>query len=171
VTREELLGALRDVGNALQERGTEARLYVVGGAWMVLTQRSREITMDVDGDFYPREILLEISRAVAHDRGLPAHWLNAAANAFIPVFRSPEWKFFARLGSLELWVADQRTMLAMKLRASRGRRDENDIRLLLQLCDVDTLEQAQSLYHEFYPEDPAPSRAWDIVTFLLAQRS
>ena len=55
----------------------------------------------------------------------------------------------------------------MKIRASRGRRDEPDIALLLQLCEIDTVQAAFSLYEEYFPEDPPPLRARSMVEFLL----
>ena len=165
--RSELVAALIDVGQELELQGVRARLYVVGGALMVLAHNSRDATDDVDGDFYPRDIVTAIARDVANRRGLPAEWLNAAATGFLPVFKSPDWRPLFLFGSLEVLAADNRTMLAMKIRASRGRRDEPDIALLLQLCEIDTVQAAFSLYEEYFPEDPPPLRARSMVEFLL----
>jgi hypothetical protein len=64
-------------------------------------------------------------------------------------------------------VADNRTMLAMKIRASRGRRDEPDLATLLQSCKVKSVEEALMLYDEYFPEDPPPKRARLILEQLL----
>jgi hypothetical protein len=165
--RSELIEALSEVGRGLERRGVTARLYVVGGALMVLAHNSRDATMDVDGDFYPRDVVIEVAREVAEHRGLPADWLNAAASGFIPVFKSPDWRPLYQFGSLEILGADNRTMLAMKIRASRGRRDEPDIAFLLKACGITTVTEAFALYEEYFPEDPAPPRARVIVEFLL----
>lgn len=109
----------------------------------------------------------EVARAVAKVRGLPDDWLNFAANGFIPMFKSPDWRPLYRFGPLEVLAADDRTMLAMKIRASRGRRDEPDIALLLQECGITSVEQAFALYEEYFPEDPAPWRARAILEQLL----
>jgi len=58
-------------------------------------------------------------------------------------------------------------MLAMKLRANRPGRDTRDIRLLLALCQVHTLEDAEELYEEFYPGDALVPRAEKIVNAIL----
>jgi hypothetical protein len=58
-------------------------------------------------------------------------------------------------------------MLAMKLRANRPGRDTRDIRLLLALCGIDTLEQAEGLYEEFYPGDLFTDRAERMVIAIL----
>jgi hypothetical protein len=110
----------------------------------------------------------EAAREIARLRDLPDDWLNAAANGFIPVFKSPEWQPLFRFGSLEVLAADDRTMLAMKIRASRGRRDETDIALLLTSCGVTSVEQAFALYEEYFPQDPAPPRARSILEYLLS---
>ncbi len=164
-----MIDALTALGEDLERRGVAAKLYVVGGAVMVLAHDSRDATMDVDGDFYPRDSVTEAAREIARLRDLPDDWLNAAANGFIPVFKSPEWQPLFRFGSLEVLAADDCTMLAMKIRASRGRRDEPDIALLLTSCGVTTVEQAFALYEEYFPEDPAPPRARSILEFLLSR--
>ena len=58
-------------------------------------------------------------------------------------------------------------MLVMKLRANRPGRDTRDIRLLLALCDVQTLEDVGDLYEQFYPGDILTPRAEKVVTAIL----
>ena len=164
-----MIDALTALGEELRRQGVAAKLYIVGGAVMVLAHDSRDATMDVDGDFYPRDSVMDAAREIARLRDLPDDWLNAAANGFIPVFKSPDWRPLYRFGSLEVLAADDRTMLAMKIRASRGRRDEPDIALLLTSCGVTTVEQALELYEEYFPEDPAPPRARSILEYLLSR--
>ena len=164
-----MIDALISLGEELRRREVAAKLYIVGGAVMVLAHDSRDATMDVDGDFYPRDSVMDAAREIARLRDLPDDWLNAAANGFIPVFKSPDWQPLYRFGSLEVLAADDRTMLAMKIRASRGRRDEPDIALLLTSCGVTTVEQAFALYEEYFPEDPAPPRARSILEYLLSR--
>ena len=163
-----MIDAMAALGEELQRRGIAAKLYIVGGAVMVLAHDSRDATMGVDGDFSPRDTVMDAAREIARRRDLPDDWLNAAANGFIPAFKSPEWRLLYHFGSLEVLAADDRTMLAMKIRASRGRRDEPDIAVLLTSCGVTTVEQAFALYEEYFPEDPAPSRARSILEYLLS---
>lgn len=162
-----MITALRAVGEELERRGISAKLFIVGGAVMVLAYDSRDATEDVDGDFYPRDAVREVASEVGRLQGLPDDWLNAAANGFIPMFKSPDWRPLYHFGSLEIVAADDRTMLAMKIRASRGRRDEPDIALLLQSCGITSVGQAFALYEEYFPEDPAPKRARAILEYLL----
>jgi hypothetical protein len=162
-----MIAALSAVGAELESQGVVAKLYVVGGAAMVLSYDARDATFDVDGDFSPRDIVTEVADEVARRQGLPSDWLNSAANGFIPAFKSPDWQPLLRFGTLEVLVADDRTMLAMKIRASRGKRDEPDIALLLERCGIASVEDALHLYEEYFPEDRAPKRAYTILEYLL----
>jgi hypothetical protein len=51
---------------------------------------------------------------------------------------------------------------------TRPGRDTRDIRLLLGLCHISTLEGAEDLYEEFYPGDVLTQRAVSMVTAILA---
>ena len=57
----------------------------------------------------------------------------------------------------------------MKLRANRPGRDTRDIRMLLSLCEISTLAEAEDFYEEFYPSDGLDDRAISIVTAILAE--
>ena len=167
MNRPEMIEALSAVGAELEHKGIATKLFIVGGAVMVLAHDSRDATFDVDGDFYARDAVIEVVAEVARRQGLPDDWLNAAANGFIPMFKSPDWQPLYRFGSLEILAADDRSMLAMKIRASRGQRDEPDIALLLELCGITSVEQGLALYEEYFPEDPPPKRATAILKYLL----
>ena len=169
MTNAEMIDALTELGEELMGRDIAATLYIVGGAVMVLAHNSRDATMDGDGDFYPHDSVMEVAREIAIRRKLPKDWLSAAANGVIPVFKSPQWRPLYHFGTLDILAADDRTMLAMKIRASRGRRDEPDIALLLEQCDVTSVEQAFELCEEYFPEDPPPGRARLILEHLLSR--
>lgn len=55
----------------------------------------------------------------------------------------------------------------MKLRANRPGRDTNDIRQLLSLCGIATLEAAEGLYEDYYPGDGLSDRAVGMVERIL----
>jgi hypothetical protein len=164
-----MAGALEELGLELEKRGISARLYMVGGAVMVLDFAVREVTDDIDGGVYPAEKVLEVAAGIGERRGLHANWLNDAAKIYIPVFKAPDWRPVRKVGTLEIFAADARAMLAMKMRASRGTRDEVDLAFLLHECGITTVEEATSLYDEFFPEDPLPERALPMIRFALAQ--
>jgi len=55
------------------------------------------------------------------------------AKTFVPVFKEPGWRPVFKAGGVEVVAADERSMLAMKMRVGRGRPDELDIQFLLNL--------------------------------------
>jgi hypothetical protein len=169
--RDEMEAAFSDVSNRLSGEEISARIFVIGGAAMVLAFSARFSTADVDADFYPPDVVRAVARQVAAERGLPEDWLSDAAKGFLPSFKEPDWRPVFRFDHLEVSTADERSLLAMKLRASRGRRDIGDIRLLLRLCDVDTVGQALGIYDEYFPDDPLPERATPLLKRALSQES
>jgi len=170
VDRGEIEQALEELGFELEKKGIRARLCMVGGAVMVLDFHAREMTDDVDGDIHPAPEVLEVAAAIGERRGLSPSWLNDAAKIYIPAFKRPDWRPVRRLGTLEIFVADARAMLAMKMRASRGARDEVDLSILLNECGITSETEAVSLYEEYFPEDPLPERALPMIRFALERR-
>jgi|GEM_PF-341409 len=167
--RAAIEGALRELAAELGKREVTARLYLVGGAVMLLAFDSRFSTDDVDGSVYPPEEVLAVAREIAQRRGLPADWLNDSAKGFIPVFKEPDWRPLFKIDNVEIVAADERSMLAMKLRASRGRRDQADIEFLLERCGISTEADAVELYEQFFPEDPLTPRCRPILRGAVAK--
>jgi hypothetical protein len=156
---EEIEAALGALGAKLKAEGVRAKLWLVGGAVMVLSHRSRVATGDIDGVAQPAEAVFAAARDVGIERGLPPEWLNDHAKVYLPLAVEPTWRPIRSYGSLEVFAADPRMMLAMKLRALRGRRDQDDIRVLLDATRVVSPAEAVAIYEEFFPEDPLPRGA------------
>jgi hypothetical protein len=168
--RDEIEAALEDLGAELGRRGVQAKVSIVGGVAMVLAYRARHATRDVDGSAYPADKVLAAARVVASRRGLPDDWLNYHAVAFFPpVEHGSSWLPVRRYGGLEVFVADAPLLLAMKLRASRGSRDQADIEFLLRQCRVSSVAEALSIYDGFFPEDPMPRVHRDALGELVAR--
>ncbi|MGH9092340.1 MAG: hypothetical protein ACRDZR_13340 [Acidimicrobiales bacterium] len=154
--RDVIEAALGDLGDELGRRGIRARLWAVGGVVMVMAFGSRTSTADVDVAAQPSGAVFDAALDVARRRGLPERWLNDDAAAWLPPGGQESWMPVRHYGELEVFLADERMMLALKLRASRGQRDQHDIRVLLQACGVTTEAAALAIYDEFFPEDPLP---------------
>jgi hypothetical protein len=167
VDREEMQGALSDLGDRLESEGVRAKLWLVGGAVMVLAFESRDGSDDLDAVVSPSEEVLRIAREVGLRRGLEADWLNDAAKVYVPLAIEPDWKLLGSYGWLEVLRADEHTMLAMKLRASRGRRDQADIAYLVARCGLTTEAEVLKLYSDYFPEDPLPRRAIPLIRAAL----
>jgi len=63
--RSEIVSALEELSEVLNDRGVNARIYVVGGAAMSLAFSSRYSTEDVDVDAYPTEDVISVAREIA----------------------------------------------------------------------------------------------------------
>jgi len=167
--RDEIHGALRELSEVLDDRGVVARIYVVGGAAMVLAYESRFSTDDVDGSGYPTDDVLAAAVEIAERRGLKSGWLHDSVKVYFPTFKEPDWRPVIKVGTVDVVVADERTLLAMKMRASRGRRDELDIKFLLDTCGISSVDGALALYDEYFPEDELPERAIPMLRHALEQ--
>lgn len=153
----------------LARRGVVGEIHVFGGAAMVLAFDARTATRDVDALFEPDGPVLEAAREVAEELGLPRSWLNNQASSYVsgragrgtPVYDHPH---------LRVMTTPAEHLLAMKVRAARAARDTEDIRLLLQTLDLDTVEQVTVLVERYFPDDPLSDRSRLLVEDLLAER-
>jgi hypothetical protein len=151
-----------------------AGIRLVGGAALALRYFDRGTTQDLDSlHITPGndEAVAAAAARVASRRGWDPEWLNFAVErtGAVPTFgdRVVEWETIYDHGNVVIRVASPEALLAMKLRANRPGRDTNDIRQLMSLCEVDTLEAAEDLYESFYPGDALADRAITIVTRIL----
>ena len=153
--RVEIEAALRALADEVERRGIDgAKLWVCGGTVMVLEVGSREATKDVDGALRPRRELLEAAAAIASSLDLREGWLNDDASAYFPDSADDHWiQPPRRFGSLEVYLADDEMMLALKLRAGRGRLDRPDLMALLDRLGISSEEAALQVFGSFYPND------------------
>jgi hypothetical protein len=80
---------------------------------------------------------------------LPEDWLNDAAKAFVPAGATFErWRSSP---NLDISVADDRTLLAMKCAAARTTEDAADIRTLAARLGLRTSAEVLALVMHFYP--------------------
>jgi hypothetical protein len=168
LNRDEMESALTDLADQLNARNVKAKIYLVGGAVMVLAFDARFATGDIDGAVYPTDDVLAVAAEIGERRGLGAEWLNNSAQQFIPIFKEPNWQPILKAGNVEIVAADERSMLAMKMRAGRGSRDRPDISFLVKRCGITSVAEALELYEEFFPEDPLPDRALPLLDEAIA---
>jgi hypothetical protein len=168
LNREEIESALAELAGQLNARNVKARIYLVGGAVMVLAFDARFSTGDIDGAIHPIEDVLAVAAEIGERRGLGAEWLNNSASQFIPVFKEPNWQPIFKSGNVEIVAADERSMLAMKMRAGRGSRDRPDINFLVKRCGVTSVAEALDLYKEYFLEDPLPDRTLPLLDEAIA---
>jgi len=117
---------LDDVDRRLVAAGRSASVLLVGGAAIALSGlREDRVTRDVDALTREEELLRQVAREVAADRGLPADWLNSRARQWMPPVPSSLWPVDTSPG-LHVVRADDGFLLATKLVAQR-RKDADDV--------------------------------------------
>lgn len=166
--RAEIEILLLELADELAHDGVrgELLLLLVGGAAMALAYSTRRSTEDLDAVFEPKLVVYEAASRIARSRGLDPQWLNDAVKGFLPGPDPNATVFFDRPG-LVVRIASPRYLLAMKLLASRVERDEDDVRMLLGLCNIADADEALQLVADLYPEAAIPAKVEYLVRELL----
>ena len=138
----------------LAELGSPARVFVFGGAAIALINPARTSTVDVDAFLgLPAVDATEVLDRLGREWGLDEGWFNFEAQGLLPpVAGADAYQAWHTVGDVTLYVATAAALLAMKLRAARGK-DQSDIAFLLRVCGVTTVEAAEEIFESFYPGD------------------
>lgn len=172
--RDDIITGLRELITELRAEGEVAGIRLVGGAALSLRYFDRGTTQDLDSlHVRPGSDAAVASAAarVAERHDWDPTWLNfevTKADALPTLGRAVEWDTIYDRDDIVIQVASKEALLAMKLRANRPGRDTRDIRLLLSLCEISSLDDADELYEDFYPGDSLDPRAVSMVTAILA---
>jgi hypothetical protein len=158
--RDDILAALDELLDVLIAAGAHAHIRIVGGAAIAVRFARDTTTTDVDALYGSAPEVEAAAQHIARRRGWPDDWLNDKVKAFASHFDSPDdWVCLDARQGVEVRIADAPLLLAIKLRAARGRRDAADIDLLLDACGIDTAEAALAVFERYYPEELLPQRA------------
>lgn len=169
LSREDILDALRAVGEVLFARSVDGRIYVVGGAAMALAYQRDRVTRDVDAVFAPAGDVRGAAAEVAAARGLPDDWLNDAVKGFVPGTDPERVPVFSCPG-LEVGAASARVMLAMKVLAARAELNSDDIETLAGILGLRTAGEVLDTVGGLYPVDRIPARSRFLVEQLFPPR-
>ncbi len=170
MTPEEVRELLEELATRLNDAGITAGIRVVGGAALSILDQDRRSTSDIDAVIVPAGVAVDIVTDLANERGLPGNWLNDAALAYIPPVGLDDWVEVIHRGDVRVSIGSVHMLLAMKLRANRGIRDNDDIAFLLAACAVKSLEEAQDIYERYHAQDViSPSASARIQHWLDQQ--
>jgi hypothetical protein len=175
-TRAEMILGLRDLVSRLRGTGQPSRIQIVGGAAIALTlNEHRSATVDIDGPVTPPDVVLAVAGTIAAERNWRSDWLNDAAAQFLPTGygRPASWVTIYDADGVTVQVADAETLLAMKVYATqkRGRRELEDLEVLIPAVGLTTVDEVEDLYESFYPGDELTERTAAIVQAVLDQHS
>jgi hypothetical protein len=152
----------------LAHSGTEAEMFVVGGAVMCLAYAARSSTQDVDALFRPAAPVRSAAARVATRANISPDWLNDAVKGFLSA--QGDFAPFLELDHLRVMFAQPQYLLAMKCMAWRigaEFHDEDDVRYLLRLLEIRRYRQALAVITKYYPMDRFPQKTLYALAELL----
>jgi len=162
--RADLINGLRDLVQRLHEEGKRTGIYLIGGAALSLRYiPDRGLTDDIDAKIHPSARALEYALEIADNRGWSGDWLNTNADTYIPIAKDAGWESLYDDKCVSVWVASPECLLAMKLRASRPGRDDDDIAVLLTLVGIHSAHAAEELFEEYFPGEVLQRKAFDML--------
>lgn len=170
IASDEVRSLLEELATRLSDAGVSAGIRVVGGAALALLDPRRRVTADIDAAISPPGAATEIVAEMAAEHDLPADWLNDAALAYIPPVGLDDWTEVITTHGVTVYIGSLRMLLAMKLRANRGVRDNDDIAFLLNLCNITCLSDAQEIYERYHAQDVLPDAAAARIEHWLEHR-
>ena len=121
IARDDILDALRRLGELAVGRGEELDLLLLGGGVMVIVFGTRNSTHDLDVVILSpadRAQVRELAARVAQERNWPADWLNDRSKGISG--RSHGWPGRLQLAGIVVRRPSIEQLLAMKLSASRN---------------------------------------------------
>lgn len=175
LNRDELLTGLTLVIDRLHAAKVSASIQIIGGGAIALRYwPGRNSTQDLDAILGPRNIIIRVSEDVGQENGWPNTWMNSDAEGYLPpgfCRRSAEWETVHDEGGVRVQIATADTLLALKLHAAnrRGRREMNDLAVLLQVCGITTLDDAENHYADFYGDDLTATGAATVESALATR--
>ena len=154
-----------EIGKRFAARGQVAEIAVFGGSALILMFDYRDSTRDIDyvqikGGM--RE-MAHVSAEVGRMEGLPEGWFNDAVRIFTS--DRPDYRllgdFPASNPGLRVFTASPRYILGMKIDSMRSSLETSDIKdiwHLVDICGVESSEEARAIHREFFPDKPLPRR-------------
>ena len=158
--RDDILGALDELVGMLVAAPGGPHIRIVGGAAIAVRFTRDATTTDVDALYGSAPEVEAAARRVARRRGWPDDWLNDKVKLFASHFDGPEdWLSFDVRDGIEVRIAGAPLLLAMKLRAARGRHDAARHRPPARRLFDHHRQHSGRAVRALYPDELLPPRA------------
>lgn len=152
--REDLKRLIRLLAERLDSAGVKGTVSIVGGAAIALQYlQDRDATTDIDAVLPQSDLVARVIAEIAVEENLDPKWVNEAVTAYVPFETSEMWTELLSVGGIHIRIASSDLLLAMKLKADRGRRDRGDIEGLIKLGGYTQLRQVQEIYERFHHQE------------------
>jgi len=167
----EIREAFRRLALRLKNRHLVGEICVYGGAAMILAYDSRRVTRDVDGLFQPHGPVVEESRAVAREMGLPDGWLNENVSVYVSRVPDTNQPTIYDHPNLRVRSASARHLVAMKAFAARRfAEDRADLVTLIRRLGLTGPAEIERICAEVFPDEPLSNHSRAVIgeAFALA---
>jgi len=167
LNRSDLLDALGEVAAIMHSRNQRGRVYVVGGAAMMLAYSADRATQDIDAAIEEGySAVTDAARIVAEQRGWPRSWLNEGATVYMP---RPDQRHGTTIfdhPALTVVAATAEHMLAMKAKAARPT-DRQDVEALMRQHNYTHLAQVEAVVQATCPDEPLGPRQRQWIAAII----
>ena len=175
LTKDQIIRALRRLGELAKENQIELELSIFGGCAMLLAFDRRAITRDVDAIFYPVEQTKPLIAQIAQEMHLPGEWLNDDVRQFLaPVGAMRDLPI--DFPGIKVTAPTASYLLAMK--ALAGRRalpgyegDQADLRFLIRKMKVQSIDDVQAHIDRYYPDDMPSEAARSMIVQIIKEEN
>lgn len=170
-SREKVVSVLTELGARLDARGIHGDIYVVGGTAMLLGYDRLVVTSDIDAVYTPADVIEEVvSQMHSEKPQLGRDWLNSKVLPLLPrIADTGAWEAL-NVPGLTVSVASPSFLLAMKARASRGRRDLEDVGVLTEILGFNQIDQVFETCESVWGFDALRPEVRDLITEYLRGR-
>lgn len=170
-SREKVVSVLTELGARLDARGIHGDIYVVGGTAMLLGYDRLVVTNDIDAIYAPTDVIDEIVAQMYKEKPqLGRDWLNSKVLPLMPrIADSGAWEAL-NIPGLTVSVASPTFLLAMKARATRGRRDLEDVGVLADILGLTHIDQVFETCENVWGFDALRPEVREILTEFLLGR-
>ena len=167
LTKDKILNLLEQLNEKLKMKNVKSEICLVGGAVMCMCFDSRQSTLDLDAVFEPKQEVYDCAKSVAFENDLDEDWLNDAVKGFLST--KSEFVEFKKFSNLTIKVASPAYMFALKFQSCRLDRksDVDDLKFLVNLLRIRSLDDAEEIVKEFYSLKLIPNRSWYFLEELL----
>jgi len=173
ISRDELLRALRRLGELALAEGLTLELCLYGGRAFMLVYGTRIATRDENSWINSCGIGLRLAKIVAVEQGLPNDWLNDQMKVLFASIGGRSNLPLAIPG-LKLYASIASHLLALKTLAccppnSRRRGDWDDLKFLINKMEIKSPDEIKEHIDRYYPEHKLTAPQWEILTEILEE--
>lgn len=176
--RSSMLQLFQRMGDMAAAQGRQFEIAVFGGSALALSFDWRESTMDVD--YMPIQGAAAEINALANVASKQMGWPQGILRDDVSIFAAdhpemiPQGDYPANHeGGLRVFLATPEYLLSMKIlsmRSSIETQDCRDVWHLLDACEIHTVENAEKLVEQFYPDGKIPLRNHRILEDIIKDR-